>query len=105
MLVSEWRSVRTQWSLRLSFAKVVGLRLIWIRTKPLPVDLVKVVRLHDETADYACSRRGLQNHFDFAEHDVPLRSELWCITRLGDGEGDAVFAICGVRLRRKAIGC
>jgi len=87
------------------FAEKIRLHLIWVRTKPLPVDFVKVVRLHDETADYACSGRGLQNHFDLAEHDVPLRSELRCIARLGDGEGDAVFAIRWVRLRRKAIGC
>jgi hypothetical protein len=39
-------------------------------SKPLPIDLIQIVRLQNETADSSCSSRGPQLNGNLSEHDV-----------------------------------
>ena len=56
----------------LTFAKVVGLNIGIVISKPFKVDLIEVVRLEDRAAHDANTRRRFDNELDVAEHDVPF---------------------------------
>lgn len=70
----------------IAFSKVVGLHVKVVDSKPLPVDLVQVVRLQHGTADDTCSGSRFDHTLDPAKHDVPLGLDQRGIALLGNGK-------------------
>ena len=89
---------------RLAFAEVIGLDLRRVCTKPLPVNLVKVVRLHDEAADNACAWSCLECYRDLAKHYIPLRGKLRSVAGLPHGEGYAIGIVGRVSIGAETVG-
>lgn len=85
----------------LTFAKVVALSLTVVATEPLPVDLVKTVRLKDSGAHNALARSSLDHKIDMTEHDIPFRGQCRRVPTLCDGEGSAIRVVCWCTGRRK----
>jgi hypothetical protein len=71
----------------------VGLDLASFASYPLPIDLVEVVRLEDETADDARTGGGLGDHGDLSEEDVLGGTHGGSIGGRLDGEVGAIGTV------------
>lgn len=74
-------------------SKIIGLHLITFGSQPFPVNLVQVVRLKDTATDNASSWRGLDNHFNMTEHDIPFGLNQWGITTLGHSKPYTILIV------------
>jgi len=76
-----------------TLSEVVGFNLSGISSKPFPINLVKIIGLHHETADNTGTVGCLHLNSDFSEEDVEVT---------GDGRGlslllhDETRSICGI---------
>lgn len=77
LIVGIWVKSSAIVSRGLTLSKVIALNLAGVASKPFPIDLIKVVRLHYGAADNADAWRWLQGELDVTEHDVPFRGQLW----------------------------
>jgi len=80
-----------------SLSKVVGFNLSGVSSQPFPIDLVKIIRFHDETADNALAGGCLHANSDLSEEDVTVTRYGWRLSFLSHGEVGAVCAIVGER--------
>lgn len=76
-------------------AKVVGLHLGILDSKPFPVNFVQVIGLHHGAADDSTSRGRFDLEIDSAEHDVPVGLDQRSVALLGNGEGCTICAVVG----------
>lgn len=88
----------------LSLAKVVALDLGTVSAEPFPVDLVKVIRLQDRTADHTDTWSRFDFELDTSEHDVPFRGQLRGVPGLGDCERSTVGVKGRIALRGEGVG-
>lgn len=76
-----------------SLAEVVRLNLGGVTSKPLPVNLIKVIRLHDETADNASAVCCLHDNSDLSEENVEVTGDSWGLSLRFHREESSIRAI------------
>lgn len=70
-------------------------------TNPLKINLIKIIRFEDETADNTVSWSSSHHSSDLSEHDVLVVLHNWCIAGLVDVE---YSTICTVVLDGSSVG-
>lgn len=80
----------------ISLPKVVGLYSRRVSTKPFPVDLIKIVRLHHETANDTSTVGCLRYNLDVTEEDVVVAGDRWGVGLGVDDELGTVVAVSDV---------
>lgn len=78
-----------------ALAEVVVLDLGIIPAEPLPIDLIKVVRLEHEAGDDTGTWGSPQNNIDLAEEDVGFAADRGGLVLIGNGENSAEILIVG----------
>jgi len=76
-----------------TLSKVVRLDRSSVSSQPFPIDLIKIIRLHDETADNASAGRCLRANGDFSEEDIEVTGDGWCLSLYGHCK---VCSICTI---------
>lgn len=73
-----------------ALSEVVGLDRSGSSSKPFPINLIQVIRLHHETADDTGARCCLGDNSDFSEKDVEITGDCWCLSLLAHYEAGAI---------------
>jgi len=84
-----------------ALSEKVGLDLDGVSSKPFPINLIQIVRLHHETADNSGATGCLQNHADFAKEDVIGTGDCWGLSL---DSHDEVGTICAVVCHGSTLG-
>jgi hypothetical protein len=69
-----------------ALSEEVALDICVAGSEPLPIDLVQVVGLENETADGAGTRGSSQHYRDLSKHDVLVEVDRGSVGALGDDE-------------------
>jgi len=76
-----------------SLSEVVGLYSRRVSTKPFPVDLIKIIRLHHKTADDTSTVGCLRYDLDITEEDVVIAGDRGGVGLGVDDEFGTVVAV------------
>ena len=87
----------------LALSEVVALHSGRVRADPFVIDLVEIVRLHDEAADYALTWRSLHNHLYFAKHKVEVADNSARVAALCDCKRRAIAVVRWRALGRELV--
>ena len=77
----------------IALPEIIRLGVGRVPAHQFPVYFVQIVGFENDAADYAPSCRGFHDYFDYAEEEVELRLDGWCVAPVFDREGGAAGTV------------